>query len=198
MSPRPRSRSDREIFAATHRVISEVGPGGLTLARVADEVGLSPAALLQRFGSKRQLLVAFVEHGVDATARQLRERDREGASALESLLTLLSETEGFADTPEQLGNHAAFLHMDLTDPDFHRPTLRHFRLLLDETRSLLERASSAGEISPGGDLEALARTLLAIRNGGLLNWAIERRGSAADYVRTRLRHLLECHASQPG
>jgi AcrR family transcriptional regulator len=52
MSPRPRTASDEEILAATHRVISSVGPR-FTLADVAREIGLAPATLIQRFGSKK-------------------------------------------------------------------------------------------------------------------------------------------------
>ena len=37
MSPRPRTIDDAEILAATARVIERVGPGNLTLARVAQE-----------------------------------------------------------------------------------------------------------------------------------------------------------------
>src|SRR5215831_8245675 len=60
MSPRPRTVSDDQIFAATARAVTRLGPTRLTLADVADEVGLSAAALVQRFGSKRGLLLAFV------------------------------------------------------------------------------------------------------------------------------------------
>ena len=60
MSPRPRTVSDEHIFVATGLAITRLGPTRLTLADVASEVGLSAAALVQRFGSKRQLLVAFV------------------------------------------------------------------------------------------------------------------------------------------
>lgn len=190
MSPRPRASSDEEIFAATHRAISEVGPGGLTLARVASEVGLSPAALVQRFGSKRELLIAFVEHGVESMPEELRDQRRRHDSPLESLLDLLTATEGFASTPEELANHTAFLHMDLTDPDFHRPALQHFRCLLEETRRRLEEASGARELDRPGDTDALARTLLAARNGALLNWAIERRGDARGYLRSCLERVL--------
>ena len=63
MSPRPRTVSDQAILAATARVIGDLGPAKLTLARVASEVGLAPATLVQRFGSKRGLLLALAESG---------------------------------------------------------------------------------------------------------------------------------------
>jgi AcrR family transcriptional regulator len=58
---RPRSVSDEAIFDAVRAVVTEVGPSGLTLAAIADRVGLSAPALTQRFGSKRSLLLAYAE-----------------------------------------------------------------------------------------------------------------------------------------
>jgi AcrR family transcriptional regulator len=92
---RPRAVSDEAIFEAVTVVVSEVGPTGLTLAAVADRVGLSAPALTQRFGSKRNLLLAYAgaaAGGVDdlfARVRRsspsalaaLRERPRRGVRA---------------------------------------------------------------------------------------------------------------------
>ena len=49
--------------------MSRLGPARLTLAEVAKEAGLSPATLVQRFGSKRGLMLALwaaAVEGVDA------------------------------------------------------------------------------------------------------------------------------------
>jgi len=58
MSPRPRLASDEDILMAAFRAIARLGPARLTLADVAREAGVSAAALVQRFGSKRALLRA--------------------------------------------------------------------------------------------------------------------------------------------
>ena len=58
MSPRPRQASDEDILKAAFRAIARLGPAKLTLADVAAEAGVSAAALVQRFGSKRALLLA--------------------------------------------------------------------------------------------------------------------------------------------
>ncbi|MDP8981022.1 MAG: TetR/AcrR family transcriptional regulator, partial [Acidobacteriota bacterium] len=55
---------DTDVLTATMRVVNRVGPGRLTLADVAAEAGLAPATLLQRFGSKRGLLLAVVEQSM--------------------------------------------------------------------------------------------------------------------------------------
>ncbi len=75
MTPRPRTVADADILEATGRVIGQAGPSRFTLADVAAEVGLSPATLVQRFGSKRGLLLAVAEsavHFVDACFADIR------------------------------------------------------------------------------------------------------------------------------
>src|SRR5262245_45373389 len=57
--PRPRTATDAAILEAAHRVIARLGPARVTLADVGREAGLSPATLVQRFGSKRGLLLAL-------------------------------------------------------------------------------------------------------------------------------------------
>ena len=61
MSPRPRKVTDNQLFAATHAVMSRVGPRDVTLAAIAKEAGVTAAVLVQRFGSKRALLLALWE-----------------------------------------------------------------------------------------------------------------------------------------
>jgi AcrR family transcriptional regulator len=57
--PRPRTVTDEHILGAAHRAMARLGPGRLTLADIAKEAGLSPATLIQRFGSKRGLMLAL-------------------------------------------------------------------------------------------------------------------------------------------
>src|SRR5262245_33089430 len=61
MSPRPRKASDEAVFGAAMRAMSHFGPSQLTLSHVATEAGLTAGALVQRFGSKRGLLLALME-----------------------------------------------------------------------------------------------------------------------------------------
>src|SRR5437588_11255415 len=68
MSPRRRKAEDLDVFAALVRVMLRRGPAELTLGAIAAEAGVTAGALVQRFGSKRQLLHA---HAVVAVALAL-------------------------------------------------------------------------------------------------------------------------------
>ena len=62
MKQRRRKAEDSEVFAAMVRVMLRVGPAELTLGAIAAEAGLTAAALVHRFGSKRALLHAHARY----------------------------------------------------------------------------------------------------------------------------------------
>jgi AcrR family transcriptional regulator len=190
MSPRPRETSDDAILQAVARVISRVGPARLTLAQVAAEVGVAPATLLQRFGSKRGLLLALARQGAAATGREYAAIREAHPSPLAALFALADCMAHMAATPEELANHLASLHIDLTDPDFHFLALEQARAARAAVRGFVEAAVAAGELMPC-DTARLGRAVQAVLGGSLLAWAIEREGTAVDWMREGLETLLE-------
>jgi AcrR family transcriptional regulator len=187
MSPRPRTTTDAAILIATHRAVTRVGPMRLTLAAVAREAGVSPATLVQRFGSKRQLLLALVATASgDAEDQWAPILAMAGKSPLEAIYAYAECMAGMAPTPEVLANHLSFLQMDLVDPEFHRHALTHARDTLGWLDKTLVDAVSKGELEPC-DTTRLARAVQATVGGSLMQWAIDREGK----LRKRLREDLE-------
>src|SRR5688500_6765014 len=78
LSPRPRKVDDLAIFAAMQRAMQRLGPSELTLEAIADEAGLTASALVQRFGSKRGLMIALARHAAEGS-RDLDTDVRRGA-----------------------------------------------------------------------------------------------------------------------
>lgn len=189
MCPRPRTINDSDIFAATLEAAGEFGPAKLTLANVAKKVGMSPATLIQRFGTKKGLLLAALSQGGGGGDPFAAAREKH-SSPLEALLAILTECSAmFAVSPEVLANHLAFLQMDLTDPDFYALTLAQARATHDGIRTLLEEAVAAKELV-AGDMDRLARAVHDVYTGAVLNWAVFRDGAVEDRVLQGLATLL--------
>jgi AcrR family transcriptional regulator len=189
VSPRPRTVTDDDILAATARAMSKVPPTRFTLAEVAREVGLAPATLVQRFGSKRGLLLALSAQSaasMDASFEMVRQAH---ASHVEALLSAATAMARFSATPEELANSIAYLHIDLSDAEFHRHILESSRAMQRGYRSLLDDAMEAHELIPC-DTERLARAVEAVAGGSLIGWAIHRKGKAETWVRKDLETLL--------
>jgi AcrR family transcriptional regulator len=186
---RKRTTPDADVLAAAGRVISRLGPARFTLADVAAESGLAPATLLQRFGSKRGLLLAFAKMGEDSVAECFTELRRAHSSALATLFAAVEEMSAHAQTPEAMANSLTFLQIHLTDPDFHRLAVESTRAIVAGLRKLLDEAVSARELVRC-DTARLARVIDALRYGSMLTWAIHREGSVGAWLRADLRMLL--------
>jgi AcrR family transcriptional regulator len=197
MSPRPRTIADADILTAANRAIGRLGPARLTLADVAREAGLAPATLVQRFGSKRGLLLALVQtgsDGVDACFDAVRAAHR---SPLAALVAAATDMTRHVKSPEELANGLAFLQMDVSDPEFHRIAVENSRRMTAGYRRLLDEAVAARELAPC-DTARLARAVGAVSAGSLIGWAILRAGPADRYVRTDLMTLLAPYRQSKG
>lgn len=187
---RPQKASDEGILKAAFRAIARLGPGRLTLADVAKEAGVSAAALVQRFGSKRALLLAAARDaasGADYIFPGLRARHR---SPLAALLGLAGCMTMLGSTPEAVANTLAFLQLDLDDPDFRGHALAGSKGSHAGIRALVKDAIRAGELV-SCDAGRLAWALQAALNGSLRGWAVHRRGDLAPWLRRDLQTVLE-------
>jgi AcrR family transcriptional regulator len=189
MTPRPKTVSDEQILEATARVIGRSGPHHLTLSEVGSEAGLSAATLLQRFGSKRELLLALAAAGAGSGADLFDAARARRDSAVDALIDVMACMGRMARTPEEMAHHLAFLQMDLSDADFHHFTALQFQETLTGIESLLDEAVAGGEMDCT-DTRSLARAVQSMSNGAILNWAIHRQGTAEEAIRADLRVLL--------
>ncbi len=186
---RPRKASDEDLLKAAFRAISRLGPSRLTLADVAREAGVSAAALVQRFGSKRALLLAAAAdaaRGGDYIFPGLRARY---ASPLAALLGLADCMTLMGKTPAEIANNLAFLQIDLVDPDFHRHAHAASVGTRAGIRALVKDAVAAGELRHC-DTGRLASAIQATLNGSRLNWAVHREGKLTVWIRRDLQTLL--------
>jgi AcrR family transcriptional regulator len=196
VSPRPRQASDAEILAAALTAILRHGPVRLTLAHVAREAGLSPAALVQRFGSKRGLLLAVASGGPEGNAAiftSLRERH---ASPVAALLGMADQMAMLGRTRTEIANSLAFLQIDLADPAFLKLAARSSAACRDGIRALVQDAIATGELLPC-EPARLATALQAAMNGALLNWAVHGEGTLAATIRRDLETILTPRMRSP-
>src|ERR1700685_2044248 len=109
MSPRPRETSDAEILAAAARVMQRRSPVELTLADVAKERGVDPGTIIQRFGTKRELLLANCKAWTADVSGQFAAARAKYGTPLQTLVELFVELSGFAASPESMANSLVYL-----------------------------------------------------------------------------------------
>jgi AcrR family transcriptional regulator len=188
--PRKKLLPDAAVLAAAGRVFGRVGPARFTLADVAREAGLAPATLVQRFGSKRALMLAFAEHAASLARQPFEQARTQVAEPLGALRTALSIASRSTKGRRELTHSLAFLLEDLADEELRAHAARHARWTEASIRELLDCAVERGELA-SHDTARLARALQAAWNGALIQWAIRGRGSLASWISAVVDTLLE-------
>lgn len=186
--PRPRTVSDEAVLDGVLALAHRVGPAKLTLAAAAREVGLSPATLIQRYGTKHELLLAADRRGVELWVTPVEEAEH--PSPLDRVVEGLVGAVDPDMTPEGIANSVAMLQLDLVEPDFHAETLRGARRLRAALERHLQAASIAGELRDGTDVGALAKLVETTYHGAMIGWALHREGSLAAWMREQLEAVL--------
>jgi AcrR family transcriptional regulator len=190
MSPRPRKVSDDDVFMATQRAMSRLAPGELTLAEIAAEAGVTAGALVQRFGSKRDLLLSLSERFSGGTKEMfvaLRTANRSPLAALRAYGDCIS---GLATSPEALARNLSYLQLDLTDPDLRKHLVAQARASRAGLQSIIRDAIAAGELVRETNPTRLARTVEAILGGSMVAWAYYEEGTATQWMRDDLDAVL--------
>jgi AcrR family transcriptional regulator len=180
MSPRPRKVTDDDVFAATHRAMSRLGPGELTLAEIAAEAGVTAGALVQRFGSKRDLLLALFKQSAGSAGDMMRTLRSRHASPLAALRAYAECMADLAQSPAAFVRNLAYLQIDLADDDFRACLVQQARATRTALRQWVAEAVAMGEVE--GNPRTLARTIETVVGGSLMTWATYRQGAAARWI----------------
>jgi AcrR family transcriptional regulator len=189
--PGPQQKvTDEEVFAAVQRAMSRRGPHELTLADIAAEAGVTPGRLVQRFGSKRALLVALSERFSGSAApifAGLRAAHRTPLTTLRGYAACMAD---LAPNPDALLRNLAYLQVDLTDDVLRAHLVENARATRREVEALLDAAIAAGELRRDVDVPTLARLVETVIGGALMSWATYREGAAADWIGHDIDALL--------
>ena len=190
---RQKKATDDDIFNAVQRAMQQYGPRELTLAHIAAEAGVTPGLLVQRFGGKRELLLA-VSRGFAGSApsvfAELRAKHHKPLATLRAYAACMAE---LASTPDALARNLAYLQIDLTDEAFRANLLENAVATRAELEALVRSAVAAGELSNGVNAPRLARTIEAVIGGSLMSWACYRTGLAAAWILDDLEAVLAPH-----
>ncbi|MBS3904404.1 MAG: TetR/AcrR family transcriptional regulator [Simkania sp.] len=189
--PPKKTIDDALVLEKALLVISELGPETFTLADIGKVVGLAPATLMQRFGSKQALLIKAAKHVPAKLSVDLEKLKARALTWDVELVELLSQMpEGFG-TRQEIANSLGLLKLDMVDPELHLIARQLFEQLKERIKELLEQAKSQGKLTPKSDVDALAWELDALRHGLVIQWALSGDGSLQQWLQKGLQNYLE-------
>jgi AcrR family transcriptional regulator len=190
MSPRPRTVEDSTILAAAVNVLRRIGPERMTLADGGEAAGLSAATLVQRFGSKRDLMLSVLKFTTDGLEHRFETAISNSESPLEAIFAAAMDRAPSAG-PEEVANVLAFYLSDFGDPDFRSLALENSRKAIAGFKRMLDEAVAEGEIAESYiDTTQLAETIYSLMMGTLLTWTVSGEGTYRAKIRNELDVLL--------
>jgi AcrR family transcriptional regulator len=181
------------VFAALVRVMLRRGPAELTLREIAAEAGVTAGALVQRFGSKRAMLLAHARYAAGTGDIGVTVPRPRTSSPLEALRAVTAVYAQLAESPRAALRNLAYLHNDLADPALRRHLLQSSRAARAHYEKLVADTVAAGELRADTNVPALARSIEITLGGSFLAWTLYREGSAAEWLREDLETTLRPH-----
>lgn len=144
--PRRKQVPDTDVLDVALDVLHARGPQALTFAALAEASSLSPATLVQRFGSKAGLLHRVLLHAWDRLERRTAELgtgvERTPAGAVAFLVGLSAQYGGIDSYADAL----LVLREDLLDPEVRRRGTAWRVSLVDVLDTCLDARPGLGEV----------------------------------------------------
>ena len=165
-------RRREQIIDAATAVFAEYGYAGGSVRTIADRIGVSPASLLQHFGSKEGLLMAVLE-----------DWDRH---TVEAQLTDVTGLDYFRRLPEVMGAHLSnrgllelfsTIAAEASSPSHpaHEFIQRRYTDNLATLARHLQQAVDAGDVAPltPAEIDIEVRLVTAVLDGIGLQWLLD-------------------------
>jgi len=194
-----RRRSDGErthtaILEAAMRLASVEGLEGLTIGRLAEELGVSKSGVYAHFGSKEQLQLETIEAAQAVFAEEVM---RPALEAPEGLGQLEALCEAYLSYIKRLvfpgGCFFASLlaEMDARSGPIHEGLLAGERAFVEGLEAMVRTAQGKGEIAGDADPEQLAFELQAMIELANYHFVLFRDQRELERARRATRGLLE-------
>lgn len=173
ISAERRAARRQEILEAARRCFARNGLHATTTDDICREAGVSAGAVYTYFDSKGAIIEAFVKTQCEALMAQFGRVAMEGGAVAQSLPALARE---WGSSPRSTDDIRASVHLfaeGARDPDVAALLREADREPRRALASLIHAGQRTGEINPQVDPDAVARIVVAIAQGLLIQLAWE-------------------------
>jgi AcrR family transcriptional regulator len=170
--------SDDAVLDALLRGMEASGPDGLSFSKASAVVGLSPATLVQRFGTRDVMIRAVLLHAWDRLDALTIAADEEAPPTPAGAIALLLRLMPGGTAEYNVTGGLLLLREDLRDPVL--------RARGHAWGSYLAKALSRRLASGAGSAEQVGWQMLALWQGAIIWWAFKRDSDPEDEIRTAL------------
>lgn len=178
--PRPKLHSDEFILDTALSVLLRKGPSAFTLSDVAEAVGISRAALIQRFKDKATLHHKVMERTTQEVRDYFAKADYQ--KGLDPLWAMLKDLIAGMGSGLGTEGYLLLLWADIQEPPLRALAAERNRLVLTAIQSRLPDKPHA----PG----PVAGLIQAVIQGACMRWLVEPKGELATFMAEQTREIL--------
>ena len=182
---------DQFVLEQALWVISKYGPDCFTLVDVGKAVGLAPATLLQRFGSKQQLLILAAKQATASLQQDLQKLKLKKLAWDKELIQLLASVPKGFGTRQDIASSLGLLKLDMIDPELHPVASELFNTLRGRIHELLLDGQKSGQLDASFDLEVVMWELDALRHGLVIQWTLSGKGTLKKWLEKGFQNNLK-------
>ena len=176
--PRPRLFTDDQLLDAALQVLLEKGPSAFTLSDVAKVLGMSRAAIIQRFSDKATLHRKVMERLTVEVEQYFT--DAPGDKGVEAVRHLLTDLISGMGNGSGMEGYLLLMWGDVRDPGLRLLAARRNRLVREAIRDRLP--------GPPADRARTASIVQAVIQGSCMQWLVEPQGNLDEFM---LRQTLQ-------
>ena len=193
---RARGRRTREsILEAAVDLASVEGLDGLTIGRLANELGMSKSGLFAHFGSKEELQLAAIDTAREIYVREVIAPAREAERGLPRLVALMDHWLDYLRREVFKGGcffDATRNEYDSRQPGPVRDAIQaDFASWLEILANRVRAAQAAGHLDPEADPEQVAFELDALGGAANVRYQLDRDDIAFERARTAIHARLD-------
>jgi AcrR family transcriptional regulator len=187
-------RSRSAILDAAAQLATVEGIDGLSMSRLADEVGMSKSGLFAHFGSKEELQLATVEYAATLFVAEVIEPARSAPRGLARIWALCDHMIGYSERQVFPGGcfFAATSFEFNNRPGPVRDRIEEMiRSWLSYLEHAVEQAQEAGELDPNASAREVAFQLDAFAQASNAQYQLFRDPQVFDDARRAIQERLE-------
>lgn len=187
---RPKKISDSDVLLMAFDVISREGFESFTFEQVGKATGLSPAALVKRFKTKKRLAFLARNQKWDENLSKMNARKIAQLNGLDGIFEFLRLIAKNVDS-KRLGEHARWLGTEAGDPKAKKKVAAYFAETRKIFLGLIQESVSNHELKIMGNPEDLAMMLEALLQGTIFQFTFLDEHNIGRHLENRFRTVLQ-------
>jgi len=191
--PRKKKVTDEAVLKNILAVIVERGTTVFSLNDLSRKTGLSPATLLQRFGSKQQILHKALELANQDLQFKLANRKIINNSPVQEIMAIYLELASPFKLPNEVANGLDMLKLDILEKKLNVLTREYFGIRRNKIQSLIDLAKEKQQLPQAVVSLEMAWNLEALWQGSIMLWALTGEDNLSTWLEARLKSFFKIY-----